>query len=74
MIGVISLSDKTNYDGVMFDESDEAGLGVVIRNSEGQVLATLSEKIKKPPSVVTLELLATRRAAVVWKNPLLVIL
>ncbi|XP_065621705.1 uncharacterized protein LOC136064192 [Quercus suber] len=24
---------KTNYDGAMFDESDEAGLGVVIRNS-----------------------------------------
>ena len=64
MIGVISLSDKTNYDGVMFDESDEAGLGVVIRNSEGQVMATLSEKIKKPPSVVTLELLAARRVAV----------
>jgi len=58
----------------MFDESDEAGLGVVIRNSEGQVMATLSEKIKKPPSIVTLELLAARRAAVVWKNLLLVIL
>ncbi|XP_075645607.1 uncharacterized protein LOC142616693 [Castanea sativa] len=48
----------------MFDESDEAGLGVVIQNSEGQVMATLSEKIKKPPSVVTLELLVAKRAAV----------
>ncbi|KAL0017269.1 hypothetical protein SO802_004338 [Lithocarpus litseifolius] len=54
---------KTNYDGAMFDESDEAGLGVVIRNSEGQVMVALSEKIKKPPSVVALELLAARRAA-----------
>ncbi|KAK9989949.1 hypothetical protein SO802_030188 [Lithocarpus litseifolius] len=55
---------KTNYDGAMFDESDEVGLGVVVRNSEGQVLVALSEKIKKPPLVVALELLAARRAAV----------
>nr|POE67407.1 hypothetical protein CFP56_43650 [Quercus suber] len=55
---------KTNYDGDMFDESDEAGLNVDIQNSEGQVMAALSKKIKKPTSVVTLELLAARRAAV----------
>ena len=55
---------KTNYDGAMFDESDEAGLGVVIRNSKGQVMVALSEKIKKPPSVMALELLAARRAAI----------
>ena len=48
----------------MFDESNEAGLGAVIQNSEGQVMAALSEKIKKPPSVVILELLVARRAAV----------
>ena len=55
---------KTNYDEAMFNESDEAGLGVVIRNFEGQAMVALSKKIKKPPSVVALELLATRRAAV----------
>ena len=48
----------------MFDESDEAGLGVVIRNSEGQVMVALFEKIIKPPSVMALELLAARKAAV----------
>ena len=48
----------------MFDESDEAGLGVVIQNSKGQVMVALSEKIKKPPSVMALELLAARRAAI----------
>ena len=53
---------KTNFDRALFNESDEASLGIVIRNSEGQVMATLLEK-KKPPSVVTLDLLAARRAA-----------
>ncbi|KAL0002459.1 hypothetical protein SO802_016240 [Lithocarpus litseifolius] len=55
---------KANFDGAMFNESDEVGLGVVIRNSRGQVMVALSEKIKKPPLVVALELLAARRAAV----------
>ena len=40
---------KTNYDGAMFNESEKAGIGVVIRDSEGQVLAALSEQIVKPP-------------------------
>ena len=53
---------KTNYDGAMFRESDKAGIGVVIRDSEGQVLAALSKQIVKPPSVEILELLAARRA------------
>ena len=53
---------KTNYDGAMFRESDKAGIGVVIRDSEGQVLAALSEQIVKPPLVEILELLAARRA------------
>ena len=61
---------KTNYDGAMFDESDEAGLGVVIRNSVGQVMVALSEKIKKPPSVMALELLAARRTAVLVSSNL----
>lgn len=46
----------------MLDESDEAGLGVIICNSAGEVMAALSEKIKELPSVVTLELLAASRA------------
>ena len=54
---------KTNFDRALFNESDEASLGIVIRNSEGQVMATLLEKIKKPPSVVTLDLLVARRVA-----------
>ena len=38
---------KTNFDGAMFGESDEAGLRVVICNSEGEIMATLSGNKKK---------------------------
>ena len=47
----------------MFNESEEAGIGVVIRNCKGELMAALSEKIQKPQSVVALEMLAARRAA-----------
>ena len=53
-------SVKINYDGAMFGESDMAGIGVVIRNCEGQVMAALSKQIVKPPTVDFLELLAAR--------------
>ena len=35
---------KTNFDGAMFHDSGEVGLGVVIRNDEGEVMAALSGK------------------------------
>ena len=47
----------------MFNESDEARIGVVIRNCKGELMAALSEKIQKPQSVVASEMLAARRAA-----------
>ena len=53
---------KVNFDGAMFNERDEAGIGVIIRNPRGEVMAALSEKIQKPPSTEILELLATKRA------------
>ena len=54
-------SVKINYDGAIFGESDKAGLGVVIRTCDGQVVAALSEQIVKPPTVEILELLVARR-------------
>ena len=51
---------KINFDGEMFGESDEAGIGVVIRDGRGEVKAALFEKIKKPPTVDVLELLAAK--------------
>ena len=56
------LAVKVNFDGALFGESDCAGLGVVVRNSEGAVLAALSEKIMKPQSAELVEILAARRA------------
>ena len=54
---------KVNFDGAMFDNIDEAGIGVVIRNAHGKAVASLAEKIQKPTSVIALELVAARRAA-----------
>ena len=46
----------------MFGDSNEAGLGVVIRNNKGEVMAAFAEKIPLPYSRVSLETLAARRA------------
>ena len=54
---------KINFDGELFGEFYEAGLVVVIRNSEkgGGVIAAFSEKIMKPPVAETVELLVAHR-------------
>ena len=57
-------SFKTNFDGALFSDTGEAGLGVVIRDHAGEIIAALSEKIPQPPLVTCLELLAARRAAI----------
>ena len=57
-------SVKVNFDGVVFGEDQEAGIGVVIRNNEGQMLAALSEKVWMPIIVEILEMLAARTTAI----------
>ena len=52
---------KTNFDGVVFEDLDAVGIGVVVRNSCGEVMAALSEIIPKPASVAALETLTARR-------------
>ncbi|KAK9997016.1 hypothetical protein SO802_021702 [Lithocarpus litseifolius] len=54
---------KANFDGAVFRADQEAGIGVVLRNNEGHVLAALSERVMMPVSVEVLEMLAARRAA-----------
>ena len=53
---------KTNYDGAVFTESGEAGIGIIVRDARGEVIAALAEKILYPRSVDVLEALAARRA------------
>ncbi|XP_050248727.1 uncharacterized protein LOC126695980 [Quercus robur] len=43
---------------------DKGGLGVVIHNHAGEIIAALSDKIPQPPSVTCLEILAARRATI----------
>ena len=53
---------KINFDGALFGESNSVGIGVVIRNPNGGVMAALSKKIVKPQAAELVEILATRRA------------
>lgn len=53
---------KINYDGAIFNDSNEAGIRVVVRDHEGSCKATLSQKIRYPYSVDFTEALAARRA------------
>ena len=51
-----------NYNGAIFQEQGKIGIGVVIRNSEGGVMASLSQQIPLPTTVAQVEALAAHRA------------
>ena len=53
---------KINYDGAVFNETGEAGIRVIIRNSLGAVMASLSQRIPFPHSVEAVEATAARVA------------
>uniref|UniRef100_A0A2N9ILC7 RNase H type-1 domain-containing protein n=1 Tax=Fagus sylvatica TaxID=28930 RepID=A0A2N9ILC7_FAGSY len=53
---------KVNFDGAIFKETNEGGIGMVIHDSLGRVNATLSQKIKSGHSVEMIEALAAKRA------------
>ena len=53
---------KVNFDGAVFRGEEKAGIGVIIHNSQGMVMASLSQKISLPHTVVELETLAATRA------------
>ena len=55
---------KVNFDGAIFSTQSSAGLGMVVRDQAGLVLATLSQKIPLPTSVETVEVIAARRALI----------
>ena len=53
---------KVNYDGAIFADQGKAGIGVVICNSEGAVMASLSQHISLLAIVAQVEASAARRA------------
>ncbi|XP_050259076.1 uncharacterized protein LOC126704086 [Quercus robur] len=46
---------KANMDGAVFTQQKEAGIGVVIRDHHGEVVAALSKRIKAPLGAVEIE-------------------
>lgn len=53
---------KINFDGAMFKEEDRVGIGAIIRDSQGLVLASMSQVIPLPLTVVKHETLAAAKA------------
>jgi len=51
-----------NYDGAIFQEQGRAGIGVVIHNSAGEVMSSLSQQIPLPTTVAQVEAMAAQRA------------
>ena len=54
---------KVNYNRAIFRESNEAGIGVVVRNENREVMASLAERITMVVSVEVLEALAFRKTS-----------
>jgi ribonuclease HI len=55
-------SFKANFDGAFSKESNAGGIGVVIRDKQGLVIATLSQKVHVCHSADMVEALAAKRA------------
>ena len=53
---------KVNFDGAIFAEDRLVGLGVVIHNDHGLIMASLTQQIPLPGSVIEVEVLAARKA------------
>ena len=51
-----------NFDGAVFREDDSAGVGAVIRDEQGVMVAAMAEKIPLPYSVTAMEVLAAVKA------------
>ena len=53
---------KVNYDGAIFNNLGTAGLGVVVHDSAGKVIGSLSERVPLPTSPAVVEALACKKA------------
>lgn len=62
---------KVNFDAALFDNSELARIGVVVRDSLGNIIGALSQKIARPQSVKHVEALAACRAVTLVKELML---
>ena len=53
---------KVNYDGAISVQQVRAGIGVVIRNEDGAVMASMSQQLPLPTIAAMVEALAARKA------------
>ena len=53
---------KINFDGVLFHTNNLDGIGVVIRNATGLVMASLSQQIPLRHTILKVEALVARQA------------
>ena len=51
-----------NFDGAVFREDNHAGVGVIIRDWNGQVVASMAETFPLPFSVIAVEVVAATKA------------
>lgn len=50
---------KINFDSALFDKENCAGIGIVIRNDKGLVMASLSQEIPLPFTAIKVKALAS---------------
>ena len=53
---------KINFDGALFKAENYAGIGVIIGDSEGQVMVSMLQRIPLPNTAIEVEALVARRA------------
>ena len=58
----VSHQYKVNFDGALFQEAKMGGIGVVVRDQAGMVIATLSQRVITTNSAELIEARAARRA------------
>ena len=63
---------KANFDAAFSDNSEMVGLGVVVKDSSGNIMGALSQKIPRPQSVEHAEALAVHRVVILVKELMLV--
>ncbi|XP_075675220.1 uncharacterized protein LOC142644519 [Castanea sativa] len=59
---------KVNYDEAAFRETNEAGLGAVIRDSAGRVITSLAKRIPLPQTMSDVEAAVAKQALLLVKD------